>query len=154
MDVAESERHPYVLYVDEIDSFATTAFANMLANLRGYGLGTVLSTRSGVSVESSVSRSILKNANTLVSFRVSASDAELLSEQFGGELPPAETIFDLSNYQALIKLMIDGARSQPFQATTLPPLDPKIGAENVKSYHHDPKVPEVELTPAETDDLF
>lgn len=41
-DIPESERRPFMLYVDEFHSFTTSVFAGMLSEARKYGLGLTL----------------------------------------------------------------------------------------------------------------
>ncbi len=65
--------------------------------------------------------SVFGNVGTLASFRVGSIDARELAEEFS----PTFTKEDLEhteNYHAYLKLMIDGKRSTPFSAETLPPL--------------------------------
>jgi hypothetical protein len=57
----------------------------------------------------------------MIAFRVGATDAELLEKEFA----PVFVMEDLVNLgfaQIYLKLMIDGLSSQPFSATTLPPI--------------------------------
>jgi hypothetical protein len=55
-----------------------------------------------------------------VSFQVGAKDAELLAEQFGGDLTPAD-LLRLPRYHAVARLLIDGTPSLPFTMRTIPP---------------------------------
>jgi len=45
-EVAPSARRPFFLYVDEFQTFTTLAFANLMAELRKYGLGLTRKRRS------------------------------------------------------------------------------------------------------------
>jgi hypothetical protein len=64
---------------------------------------------------------------TIISFRVGIEDAEHLAKQFYPIFNENDLI-NLPNYHIYLKLMIDGATSQPFSAITLPP------PERTKSY--------------------
>lgn len=115
----EHARQPFFLYIDEFHSFTTSAFAGMLSELRKYGLGIVLSHQHMAQLDDSVREAILGNAGTLISFRVGATDAPLLSKQFGDKVPQPRDLVRLANYEIFIKLMIDGSQSKPFSAQTL-----------------------------------
>jgi len=59
----------------------------------------------------------------MIVFRVGAIDAEVLEKEFAPQFT-AEDIVNLGKYQIYLRLMIDGMGSQPFSATTLPPIAP------------------------------
>lgn len=120
-DAPEPDRVPFFLYVDEFHSFTTTAFADMLSELRKYGLALTATTQHLSRVNDEVREAVFGNAGTLVSFRVGATDAALLARQFGDELPTPRDLVSLPNYEMYVKLMIDGVQTKPFSAKTLPP---------------------------------
>ena len=64
-------------------------------------------------------KAIFGNAGSLVSFSVGATDARILSREFGGQYKEEELVA-LGNYQVMLKLSIDNHTSNPFSATTLP----------------------------------
>ena len=68
-----------------------------------------------------VRAAVFGNVGTLVSFRVGSYDAEILEKEFAPVFT-AEDIVNLGFVQIYLKLMIDGVASQPFSATTLPPI--------------------------------
>lgn len=120
-DVPAAARPPFFLYVDEFQNFTTLALANMLAELRKFGVGVVLAHQYLQQIDPPISHAVLGNVGTLIAFRVGAYDAGLLAQEF-------EPVFErrdflsLPNYDVLLRLMIDGAPSRPFSATTLPPV--------------------------------
>lgn len=120
-DSTEADRRPFFLYVDEFHSFTSTAFADMLAELRKYRLGLVLTTQHSARLDTAVREAILGNVGTLIAFRVGATDAALLARQFGQELPQPRDLVGLANHEMFIKLMVDGVQTRPFTARTLPP---------------------------------
>ena len=63
---------------------------------------------------------VLGNIGTIVSFRVGMVDAPYLAKELEDEFDQMDFI-RLANYRAYIKLMIDGAPSKPFSASTLGP---------------------------------
>lgn len=120
-DLPAEERRPFFLIVDEFHSFTTSAFADMLAELRKYGLGLTLTTQHFARIDNDAREAILGNVGTLISFRVGATDAALLAHQFGDDVPQPRDLVGLANYEMFVKLMVGGVQTKPFSAKTLPP---------------------------------
>ncbi len=105
--------------MDECHSFVTGSFADILAESRKYGLGLFLANQYIEQLTEDIRSAIFGNVGTLISFRIGATDAEYVAK----ELFPIfneEDLINLPRYSMCIKLMIDGATSQPFSAFTLP----------------------------------
>jgi type IV secretory pathway TraG/TraD family ATPase VirD4 len=117
--VSESARVPHYLYVDEFQSFTTVAVADMVSELRKYGLRLIAAHQHFDQLEPAVKFAMLGNAGTMVSFRLGSEDAKLISNELSG-LVPAEDLVRLPNYTTYMRLMINGEPSMPFQAYTLP----------------------------------
>jgi hypothetical protein len=117
-DALPSERRPFFLYVDEFQTFTTLAFANMMAELRKYGLGLTLAHQHFHQLDPDVRHAVLGNAGTLIAFRVGAEDAPLLSQEFQPTFD-VEDLINLPNRHFYLKLMIDGSPSRPFSARTV-----------------------------------
>lgn len=120
-DIPEEERKDFYLYVDEFQNFATDSFANILSEARKYRLSLILANQYIMQLEEKVSDAVFGNCGTIVSFRVGASDAELLEKEF----EPVFMMNDLVNlpkFNVYLKLMIDGIAGDAFSATTLPPI--------------------------------
>ena len=117
-NIQEVTRHPYYIYIDEFQNFTTLALANMLSELRKFGVGMVLAHQYLHQLETDIRHAVLGNAGTLISFRLGAQDAGFIAHEF-------EPVFDrtdllnLPNYNVYLKLMIDGTPTIPFSATTL-----------------------------------
>ena len=122
-NVPERERRQWFLYLDEFQAFTTSAFAEMLPELRKYGLLLVLSTQSATRVSDDVREAMFGNVGTIIAFRVGATDAALLAKQFGADVPEPRDLVNLRNYEMFIKLMIDGMPSKPFSARSLAPSE-------------------------------
>lgn len=116
---AEGDRRDFYLYVDEFQNFATNSFIKILSEARKYRLCLSLANQYVGQIEEDVQKAIFGNAGSIVSFGVGASDARLLSREFGEKYEEAELV-SLGNYQIILKLAIDNNTSQPFSATTLP----------------------------------
>jgi len=113
-------RRPFFLYVDEFQSFTTLAFANMMPELRKYGLGLTLAHQYLHQLEDDVRHAVLGNAGTLISFRLGPEDASVLAREL---CPPFDVhdLLNLPNHAFYAKLMIDGMPSRPFSGQTMTP---------------------------------
>jgi hypothetical protein len=65
-----------------------------------------------------IRKAIFGNVGTIISFRVGAEDAEHLTKGFH-PIFNEEDLGSLPRYSIYLKLMIDGATSQPFSANSL-----------------------------------
>lgn len=119
-DTQEPDRQPFLIYVDEFQNFTTLAVANMLAELRKYRVGTVLAHQYLDQIEPEVRYAVIGNAGTLVSFRLGGKDAPHIAREFAPVFR-AEDLVGLPNHEIYLRLMIDGAPSRPFSATTITP---------------------------------
>ena len=132
VDIPETQRKDFYLYVDEFQNFATESFANILSEARKYRLNLILAHQYIAQLvfdsNSTVRDAVFGNVGTLITFRVGASDAEFMEPEF----TPALTLEDLVNlpkYSIYLKLMIDGVTSNAFSAGTLPPFEIPEGSE-------------------------
>ena len=114
----EHERVPFFLYIDECQTFATQSFVDMLSEARKYGLGVFMANQFLDQLHEKIRAAILGNCGTLISFRVGANDAELLAKEFYPVFEPIDLV-SLPRYSMYLKLMIDGAASQPFSAQSI-----------------------------------
>ena len=125
VDIPEEEREDFHLYIDEFQNFATESFATILSEARKYRLNlTIAHQYIGQLVQeknTTVRDAVFGNVGTIIVFRVGAEDAEYLEKEFEPVFTPNDLI-NLPKYQIYLKLMIDGITSNPFSATTLPPI--------------------------------
>jgi hypothetical protein len=111
----------FYLYVDEFQNFANASFADILSEARKYKLNLTIAHQYIEQMDEIVRPAVFGNVGTMIAFRVGATDAEVLEKEFA----PVFVLEDLVNLgfaQIYLKLMIDGLSSQPFSATTLPPI--------------------------------
>lgn len=118
-DLPENERKFFYFYVDEVHNFFTVAFADILSEIRKYGLSLVLAHQYMEQLDFKMRAAILGNVGTLISFRVGAEDAKYLAREFYPVFGESDLV-NLPNHNIYLKLMIDGKTSQPFSARTLP----------------------------------
>jgi Type IV secretion-system coupling protein DNA-binding domain len=119
---AEASRRPFYLYVDEMHSFVSLSFADILAEARKYKLSLFLTHQYIDQLHEKIRSAIFGNVGTLISFRVGAEDAAYLVKEFEPVFEESDFV-NLPKYSMYIKLMIDGATSKPFSATTMAPKE-------------------------------
>jgi len=120
--IPHDQRRPFFLYVDEFHSFTTEAIADMISEVRKYGLGITLSHQHVQQATPNVFASIMGNVGSLMCFRIGANDAPEIATQLGKAQP--KDLINLPNYASFVRLMVDGTQTKVFSATTLPaPLE-------------------------------
>ncbi|MEX0651979.1 MAG: type IV secretion system DNA-binding domain-containing protein [Candidatus Paceibacterota bacterium] len=120
--VVQAKLPPFYFYVDEFQSIANDSFADILSEARKYKLALVIAHQFIAQMEDNVRDAVFGNAGTIIAFRVGPFDAEVLETVFQPKFL-AEDIVNLGKYQTYMTLMIDGAGSTPFSASTLPPIE-------------------------------
>lgn len=118
--IPEEQRRSFFVYVDEFQNFTTLAIANMLSELRKFGVGMVLAHQYLHQLEPDIRHAVLGNAGTIISFRLGPEDASFIAREFEPYFDHLD-LLNLPNRDICIKLMIDGTPSRPFSTTTLPP---------------------------------
>ena len=129
VEIPETKRMDFFLYVDEFQNFATESFANILSEARKYRLSLILAHQYiGQLVHDKNTRvrdAIFGNVGTIISFRIGAVDAEFVEKEFLPEFNENDLV-NLAKANTYVKLMIDGVASRPFSAETLPPQKPPV----------------------------
>ena len=118
-DIANIEdRRPFYLYVDEFQNFATDSFATILSEARKYGLNLTVANQYISQMSDTVRNAVFGNVGTMISFRVSADDAPILSKQFEPQFEPGD-LLQMNNRHFIINMVIKGEKAPAFSATTL-----------------------------------
>lgn len=130
VDIPESERSNFWLYVDEFQNFATDSFATILSEARKYHLGLTIahqyigqltqqSSPEGAAHEDPRIRdAVFGNVGTMMSFKIGAQDAEYMAKEYAPLLSEQDVI-NVANYSAYIKLNIDNTTTRPFSMSTI-----------------------------------
>lgn len=121
IDVPETERPDFFLYVDEFQDFATDSFTGILSEARKYRLCLIVAHQYIAQLEENIRDAVFGNVGTILTFRIGAKDAEVLEEELAPVFSSGDLV-ELSKFDCYLRLMIDGVASQPFSATTFPPL--------------------------------
>ncbi|MFT3787355.1 MAG: type IV secretion system DNA-binding domain-containing protein [Tepidisphaeraceae bacterium] len=120
-DTRPEDRRDFHLYVDEFQSFGTSAFASILSEARKYGLSLTLAHQFIGQIDPAVRDAIFGNVGTLIAFRVGEADAALLSREFGDGHPP-HAFTELDHHAVRVKLASGHTHRDPFHGVTMPPL--------------------------------
>ncbi len=121
--LAEHERTPFFVYLDEFQHFVTPSMATLLTGARKYKLGLVLAhqeLRQLWNQDRDVAGAVLANAATRICFRVGDDDAKKLEDGFTSFA--ARDIQNLGVGQAICR--VDRADSD-FSLTTVPMPAPR-----------------------------
>jgi len=117
-ETESEERSPFYLYIDEFQSFTTLMLANMMSELRKYGVGLTLAHQHFHQLDADIRHAVLGNVGTIISFRVGVEDAAYLAREFQPTFDVRDLV-NLPNRSVYLKLMIDGTPSAPFSAETI-----------------------------------
>ncbi len=127
-DQPEENRVPFYFYVDEFQNFTTDAFATILAEARKYQLSLTVTNQYIAQLPELIRDAVMGNAGTLISWRISALDAEYMVKEF--EPLTVEDFVNLDQYNFYTRILIDNAPTRPFNCRSLPPTPgnpPEIG---------------------------
>jgi len=117
-DMPEEKRSDFFIYGDEFQTYTTLAIANMLAELRKYGVGMVLANQYLEQLDPEVKSAILGNISSLVVFRVGASDGSVLGKELGDNFETQDLIA-LPNRNFFVRMLVKGQYADPFSAKTI-----------------------------------
>ena len=113
-----ADRRPFYLYVDEFQNFATDSFATILSEARKYGLNLTVANQYISQMNDTVRDAVFGNVGTMISFRVSADDAPILSKQFEPQFE-AQDLLQMHNRNFVMNMVINGEKAPAFSARTL-----------------------------------
>lgn len=117
-DIPAEQRHPFYLYVDEFQNFATDSFATILSEARKYGLNLTVANQYIAQMSVEVKDAVFGNVGSTVAFRMGADDARTMLKYF----EPKFTEYDLvhmHNRHFVISMTIEGEKVPGFSAITL-----------------------------------
>ncbi len=134
VDIPQEERKDFNLYIDEFHNITTDSISVILSEARKYRLNLVIAHQHIAQLIDKVRDAVFGNVGSLVIFRVGAKDAEELIKQ----VEPVFTkndLMNIDNYNAIVKLLISGQTTKPFNIHVLPSAksDSKL-AEKIKGF--------------------
>lgn len=134
-ELAPAERHPFGLYVDEVQDFAASPvpWDEMFAQGRKYGLALTVAHQNLDQLPKDLREVVLANARSKAVFALSASDAKVMEKLFEPALTAADLqALDPYSVAALIALD-DGGVSRPVTLQAPPPVTPLGSSREVRA---------------------
>jgi len=119
-DMPQDERKDFYLYIDEFQNFTTDSISTILSEARKYRLCLTLAHQFLGQLPEPIQKSVFGNVGTLCSFRIGPEDAEFMAKQYAPVFDEQDLI-NIDNYNAYMKLMLNGVRSEGFNMKTYPP---------------------------------
>jgi Type IV secretion-system coupling protein DNA-binding domain len=129
-----ARRHPFGLYVDEVQDFASAPIPwdEMFAQGRKYGLALTAAHQNLEQIPRELREVVLANARSKAVFALSASDAKVIERLFAPALTAAD-LQALDAYSIAAQVALDdGSTARPVTLTTPPPVKPLGSAKQVR----------------------
>jgi len=132
-DTPEAERVPHLLFAEEAQNFIGD-FESILAETRKYKLALTVATQNIEQLSREAALAVFTNCATLVSFRVSSTDATRLREEFA-MLFPGAILQELADFKAYVRTLACDDRTgvceptDPQSVLTYPPFTKDPDAE-------------------------
>ncbi len=117
-DIPENMRKDFYFYVDEIQSFVTASFKQILSEARKYRLNLTMANQYLGQLPSDVVETIFGNIASMVVFTTGADDALKLSYELAPTFSQSD-IMNLSPRSIYVKMTINDQEQVPFSARTL-----------------------------------
>jgi hypothetical protein len=117
-DSSSADLPPFYMYIDEFQNITTDSIATILSEARKYKLSLHIAHQFIAQLEDEIKDAVFGNVGSIATFRVGAEDAEYLEKQLGPVFT-AKDIVNLDNYNAYLKLLVNGRPAKPFNIETL-----------------------------------
>ncbi len=108
-----NELSPFYLYIDEFQNITTDSISTILSEARKYKLSLTVAHQFIAQLQEKIRDAVFGNVGSIVSFRVSAEDAEYLEKQFSPVFT-AKDIMNIDNLNAYVKMLVDGRAEKAF----------------------------------------
>ena len=130
----QAERHPFGLYVDEVQDFAAAPIPwdEMFAQGRKYGLSLSVAHQNLDQLPRELREVVLANARSKAVFALSASDAKVMERLFAPALTAADLQALDAHAVAAQVALDDGSTARPVTLSTPPPPTPLGSREQVR----------------------
>ena len=120
VDIPEEQRKDFYLYIDEFQNFTTESISSILAEARKYRLNLIVAHQFIGQLQEKIRDAIFGNVGSTATFRIGAEDAEFMAKQFKTVFSETDLI-NIDNFNAYVKILINGRISRPFNIETYPP---------------------------------
>jgi hypothetical protein len=120
VDMVESERKDFYLYLDEFQNVTTNSVAQILSEARKYRLCLILAHQFIAQLKEEISKAVFGNVGSMVAFRVGPEDGEFLEKQFS-PIFSANDLMNVDNYHCFARILMNGELTKPFNMKTYAP---------------------------------
>jgi hypothetical protein len=121
VDLPESERIDFSLYVDEFQNFSTDSLAIIMSEARKFHLNLIVANQFTTQLSQEIRDAVFGNIGTIVSFRIGQNDLEGIGKYFQ-PIFEGEDLLRVPNFNTIVRTLISGVPTQPFSMATLPQL--------------------------------
>ena len=122
-NIPEKLRVPFHIFLDEFQNYTTKTLVNLLSEIRKMKVTLTMAHQYYRQLDNDIRDAVIGNVGTIISFRLSSSDASFMVKELYKDTPTFIEIGDyvhLENYRIYLRLMIDGKPCKPFSAVTIP----------------------------------
>src|SRR3989344_1809263 len=119
VDIPQEQLKDFNLYIDEFQNFTTDSIATILSEARKYRLNLVIANQFIAQLEEKIRDAAFGNVGSMIVFRIGAADAESFVKQFDPVFN-ANDMVNIDNFNAYVKLLVNGQTTKPFNIRTLP----------------------------------
>ncbi len=120
VDVEESRRKDFYLYIDEFQNVTTNSIATILSEARKYRLDLIITHQFIGQLKEDIKKAVFGNVGSTISFRIGTDDAEFMAKQFKPVFNEQD-LLQIDNFNCYVKLLARGMTSPPFSMKTYPP---------------------------------
>jgi hypothetical protein len=111
-DVPATKRPPFYVYIDEFQNVVTDSFAQMLSEIRKYGVALHLAHQYVDQLPDNIKQAVAGNVGTLMAFRLGHTDAAWLAPHFAPLT--ADDLANIEPYHYHLRTLIGGQLTTPF----------------------------------------
>jgi hypothetical protein len=132
VDAPAETRSDFYLYIDEFQNVTTDSISQILSEARKYRLSLNIAHQFIAQLEEGIRDAVFGNVGSIAAYRVGSEDAEFLEKQFAPVFN-ARDIMNIENFNAYIKLLVNGSPVEPFNIEAMrPPEGNQDIVENIK----------------------
>ncbi len=113
VDSLGTDMPPFYLYIDEFQNITTDSISSILSEARKYKLSLTVAHQFIAQIDEKIRDAVFGNVGSMAIFRVGSEDAEFLEKQLSPVFT-AKDIMNIDNYNAYLKLLVNGIPAKPF----------------------------------------
>lgn len=118
IDIAEKDRVPFYIYLDEFQNYTTDSITGMISELRKFKIGFILAHQYLHQLHNDIKNAVLGNIGTIICFKLGQADAKYIAQEFHPVFQSSDFI-NLEHFHIYLKLLIHGKSPQAFSAKTI-----------------------------------